>query len=63
MIDELHNLLAGAHAKRAEFLNTLRFLGNELRIPIVGLGTKQAQIAVQRRSIGKPLRACTAVSV
>lgn len=47
VIDELHNLLAGAHAKRAEFLNTLRFLGNELRIPIVGLGTKHAQIAVR----------------
>ncbi|MGI8476673.1 MAG: TniB family NTP-binding protein [Thermomicrobiales bacterium] len=47
IIDELHNMLAGAHAKRAEFLNTLRFLGNELRIPIVGLGTKHAQIAVR----------------
>lgn len=47
VIDELHNLLAGAHARRAEFLNTLRFLGNELRIPIAGLGTKHAQIAVR----------------
>ena len=47
IIDELHNLLGGAHARRTEFLNTLRFLGNELRIPIVGLGTKQAQIAVR----------------
>ena len=47
VIDELHNLLSGPHAKRAEFLNTLRFLGNELRIPIAGLGTKQAQIAVR----------------
>lgn len=47
VIDELHNVLAGSHARRAEFLNTLRFLGNELRIPIVGVGTKQAQIAVR----------------
>lgn len=47
IIDELHNVLAGAHARRAECLNTLRFLGNELRMPIVGLGTKQAQIAVR----------------
>lgn len=47
VIDELHNLLAGTHARRAEFLNTLRFLGNELRIPIVGLGTKQVRIAVR----------------
>ncbi|TCQ99175.1 TniB family NTP-binding protein [Neorhizobium sp. JUb45] len=47
IIDELHNLLSGPHSRRAEFLNMLRFLGNELRIPIVGLGTKHAQIAVR----------------
>lgn len=47
IIDELHNLLSGAHSRRAEFLNMLRFLGNELRIPIVGLGTKHAQIAIR----------------
>lgn len=47
VIDELHNLLAGTYRRRAEFLNLLRFLGNELRIPLVGLGTKQAQIAVR----------------
>ena len=47
IVDELHNLLAGTHRRRAEFLNMLRFLGNTLRIPIVGLGTKQAQIAVR----------------
>lgn len=47
IVDELHNLLAGTHRRRAEFLNMLRFLGNTLRIPIIGLGTKQAQIAVR----------------
>lgn len=47
MVDELHNLLAGTQRRRAEFLNMLRFVGNTLRIPIVGLGTKQAQIAVR----------------
>jgi hypothetical protein len=47
IIDELHNMLAGSHRRRAEFLNMLRFLGNELRIPVVGIGTKQAQIAVR----------------
>ena len=47
IIDELHNVLAGAHAKRLEFLNMLRFLGNALRPPIVGIGTKQAQIAIR----------------
>lgn len=47
VIDELHNLLAGTQSRRAEFLNMLRFLGNELRVPIVGIGTKQAQIAIR----------------
>lgn len=47
IVDELHNVLAGSHRRRAEFLNMLRFLGNALRIPIVGIGTKQAQIAVR----------------
>lgn len=32
IIDELHNVLAGSDASRREFLNLLRFLGNELRI-------------------------------
>lgn len=41
IIDELHNVLAGATDVRKEFLNLLRFLGNELRIPIVGVGTKK----------------------
>ena len=32
VIDELHNVLAGNSVNRREFLNLLRFLGNELRI-------------------------------
>jgi hypothetical protein len=47
IIDELHNMLAGSHRRQSEFLNVLRFLGNTLRIPVVGLGTKQAHIAVR----------------
>ena len=39
IIDELHNVLAGASKTQREFLNLIRFLGNELRIPIVGVGT------------------------
>ena len=34
VIDELHNVLAGNSVNRREFLNLLRFLGNELRIPL-----------------------------
>jgi hypothetical protein len=47
VIDELHNVLSGPTDSRREFLNTLRFLGNELRIPIVGVGTKDAYLAVR----------------
>ncbi|MGH9057978.1 MAG: TniB family NTP-binding protein, partial [Acidimicrobiales bacterium] len=47
VIDELHNVLAGRDASRREFLNLLRFLGNELRIPIVGVGTREAYLAIR----------------
>lgn len=47
VIDELHNMLAGQGGVRREFLNLLRFLGNELRIPIVGVGTREAYLAVR----------------
>ncbi len=47
VIDELHNILAGSPVRQREFLALLRFLGNELRIPIVGVGTKEAYLAVR----------------
>jgi len=47
VIDELHNMLAGSGAMQREFLNLLRFLGNELRIPIVGVGTREASLAIR----------------
>jgi Bacterial TniB protein len=47
IIDELHNILAGSTKSQREFLNLLRFLGNELRIPIVGVGTKEAYLAIR----------------
>ena len=47
VIDELHNVLAGRDQSRREFLNLLRFLGNELRIPLVGVGTREAYLAVR----------------
>ena len=47
VVDELHNVLSGRSDVRREFLNTLRFLGNELRIPIVGVGTKDAYLAIR----------------
>lgn len=39
VIDELHNLLAGSKTKQLQFWNALKYLGNELKISIVGCGT------------------------
>ncbi len=47
VIDELHNIMAGTGSSQREFLNLLRFLGNELRIPMVGVGTKEAYLAIR----------------
>ena len=47
VIDELHNTLAGHGTARREFLNLLRFLGNELKIPLVGVGTQEAYLAIR----------------
>jgi Bacterial TniB protein len=46
-IDELHNVLGGRGKTRREFLNLLRCLGNELRIPLLGIGTHEACLAVR----------------
>ena len=47
IIDELHNLLAGRQDTRREFLNLLRYLGNTLRIPVIGAGTRDAYLAIR----------------
>lgn len=47
VIDELHNILAGRDSTRREFLNLLRFLGNALRVPLVGVGTREAYLAIR----------------
>lgn len=39
IVDELHNILAGASVKQQQFLNMIKYLGNELQISIVGCGT------------------------
>jgi hypothetical protein len=58
VIDELHNVLAGNSVNRREFLNLLRFLGNELRIPLVGVGTRDAYLAIRSDDqLENPLRA------
>lgn len=47
VIDEVHSLQAGTVREQARFLNMLRFLGNELRIPLVCVGTQQARNALR----------------
>lgn len=47
VIDEIHSLLAGSMEKQRVFLSVIRNLGNELRIPIVGIGTKDALRAIK----------------
>ncbi|MFP5263371.1 MAG: TniB family NTP-binding protein [Blastocatellia bacterium] len=47
IIDEIHNILAGSLLQQRNFRNALKYLGNELKIPIVGAGTKEAFNALQ----------------
>lgn len=42
IIDELHSLLAGTATKQREVMNAIKLLCNELCIPIVGVGTREA---------------------
>lgn len=47
VIDEIHHILAGNLTRQKIFLNVIKFLGNELEIPIVGVGTRDAFRAIQ----------------
>lgn len=47
VIDEIHHILAGTLTRQKVFLNVIKFLGNELEIPIVGVGTRDAFRAIQ----------------
>ncbi len=51
VIDEIHHILTGHIAKQRQFLNVLKHLGNELKIPLVGVGTIDAV-----RARFKPIR-------
>jgi type II secretory pathway predicted ATPase ExeA len=47
IIDEIHQIVAGKIGAQRQFLNTIKYLGNELQIPIVGVGTYEAFNALQ----------------
>jgi hypothetical protein len=50
IIDEIHHILAGNTKRHEAFLNTLKYFGNELMVPLIGVGTRQALKAVQTDS-------------
>lgn len=47
VIDEVHNILSGTHTQQRRLLNLLRWLGNELQISLVAVGTAEALRAIQ----------------
>jgi hypothetical protein len=47
IIDEIHHLLGGPLLRQRSFLNVIKYLGNELQIPIVAAGTDDAFNAIQ----------------
>ncbi|MBF0185828.1 MAG: TniB family NTP-binding protein [Magnetococcales bacterium] len=47
VIDEIHNILAGRSDQRDQYLKTLKYLSNVLKIPIVTVGTLEALRAMQ----------------
>lgn len=46
IIDEIHHVLAGNTAKQRSFMNMIKYLGNELQIPIACAGTRDAFNAI-----------------
>lgn len=46
IIDEVHALLASTYRQQRILLNTLRYMANELRIPLICAGTADAKIAL-----------------
>jgi Cdc6-like AAA superfamily ATPase len=47
IIDEAHDLLAGSYREQRCALNLLKGLANDLRIPVVAVGTEDARHAIQ----------------
>jgi type II secretory pathway predicted ATPase ExeA len=47
VIDEIQHVLAGNQTKQRQFLNVLKYLSNELMLPMVGAGIRTAFNAIQ----------------
>ena len=54
IIDEIQHVLAGPLLRQRAFLNVIKHLGNELRLPIVAVGTQDAFNAVIQKSMELP---------
>jgi hypothetical protein len=46
IIDEIHAMLSGTFREQRVFLNCLRFLANDLHLPLVCVGTHEAKLAL-----------------
>ena len=46
IVDEVHSMLAATARAQRVFLNTLRFLANDIRMPLVCAGTDEARMAL-----------------
>ena len=46
LVDEVHNIMAGALQRQRNFLNVIKYLSNDLQIPIVAIGTEAAVNAI-----------------
>ncbi|QND61702.1 TniB family NTP-binding protein [Mesorhizobium huakuii] len=46
IIDEIHSMLAGTFRQQRIFLNIIRFLANDLRVPLICAGTEKARQAL-----------------
>lgn len=46
IVDEFHSLLTGSPVKQREVMNAIKLLCNELAIPIVGVGTREAVLVL-----------------
>lgn len=47
ILDEIHDILAGSTNAQRNFRNTIKYLSNVLRVPIVTVGTREALVAIQ----------------
>lgn len=46
VLDEIHHTIAGNLTKQRQFLNAIKYFCNELKMPLVGVGTKDAFNAI-----------------